>query len=332
MRRLKILAALLAILSVPSLSRGTDVNIFPNGPIYSNLRSLVWGTSGSNGFNNNFFFTPINQTGSVCVYVYNNNPTNIHVFTGSITITANSQSTTPSDLSWTVAANNSKLTVASSPSVPAVFGAIIAGAAQVSINLSGSSTQAGNPDTSNVVIAQSSQASSCGTAAANMTSAGILSSSADQGVSDIAQSSFAAQFTFTNPGASKMINSLSAFTATAFAKKIYFKSVLVSCSAACDEQIFLITAPGTTCLSANVSNKNILFNSTNATASSQVSCTVDPTQSTLIYRLQIPAGQALLIPLDGFISPAQSGSGLEVFNVANIAAGTVSATFEWFEK
>lgn len=89
-------AALLAALSFVPQVRATDYAIYPTGAVYR-LTNLQWGVSGGTGFNNNFFFTPTNVNENVCVYVYNNNPTNAHSFTLSILLNGNPANTSPSD-------------------------------------------------------------------------------------------------------------------------------------------------------------------------------------------------------------------------------------------
>jgi len=74
-------------MSAPLITRGADVPITPTGPVYIVSGSLAWGISGANGFNNNFFFTPLSQNESVCIYVKNNNPTNLHGFSVSVNVT-----------------------------------------------------------------------------------------------------------------------------------------------------------------------------------------------------------------------------------------------------
>jgi hypothetical protein len=155
MRKLKILAALFAILSVPSLSHGTDIPINPTGTTFLLQPTLAWGQAGAQGFNNNYFFVPIVANENVCVYVFNNNPTNAHTFSGVIKVNGNPNNTTPSDATWQGLGTVTS-TVSASPSAPAIFGNLVSGTALVSINFSGSTTQAGSPDTATIVIIQSS--------------------------------------------------------------------------------------------------------------------------------------------------------------------------------
>lgn len=141
-----------------------DIPIVPTGPVYAfanqpQLGTLAWGTSGPGGFNNNFFFVPtFFPNGSVCVYVYNNNPTNAHTFQVTLLVSGNPSNTTPSDGTWQLipgaALNATSLTVNASPSAPSFFGAPISGISKISIGFAASTSQAGSPDTASIVVVQ----------------------------------------------------------------------------------------------------------------------------------------------------------------------------------
>jgi hypothetical protein len=156
-RRLNRIGVVLGIfagfLLTSTVVKATDIPIFPTGPVYR-LTNLVWGTSTQPGFNNNYFFTPLNPSESVCVYVYNNNTTSAHSFVITISSNGNPANTTPSDPTWFVYPLQANPTVAAGPSPPATFGAQANAAALVSINLSASTTQAGSPETANITIVQ----------------------------------------------------------------------------------------------------------------------------------------------------------------------------------
>lgn len=136
-----------------SSSYANDININPVGPNFP-IKNLVWGSSGAVGINNNFWFSPLFSSGSICVYVRNNNPTSAHTFSAQVYITGDPAEQTPSDGTWVSYSSPLSLTVNAEPSTDAVFGASISGAALVSINISGSSSQSGSPDTANISIQQ----------------------------------------------------------------------------------------------------------------------------------------------------------------------------------
>jgi hypothetical protein len=157
MKRLKLILGLLIALSPISL-RATDNPIYPTGTNFT-LSSVAWG-NGPQAFNNNFFFTPLVNSGAACIYVYNNNPTNAHQFNATITGTANAQNRTPSDGTWQFIPGNPGAGVVSggiapiSPGIPVILTASLSGFSQISINLSGSSALGGSPDTASIVIIQ----------------------------------------------------------------------------------------------------------------------------------------------------------------------------------
>src|SRR5260370_12758681 len=108
-RKLFLLLAMLCLF-IPSIASATDIPLPTiGGPIYK-LNSLVWGNSGPQGFNNNFYFVPLAQNEYVCVYVYNQNPSNSHTFSASIAVTGDPTSTTPSANTWQSAASSNTLT------------------------------------------------------------------------------------------------------------------------------------------------------------------------------------------------------------------------------
>src|SRR5882762_10498585 len=100
MRRWKLIAtALLSMILSPHFVCATDIPVTPTGPVFT-VPSLIWGQSGPNGVNNNFFFTPLSLNENVCVYIYNNNPTNTHTVNLNIIVTGN-PTAKPSDGTWT---------------------------------------------------------------------------------------------------------------------------------------------------------------------------------------------------------------------------------------
>jgi hypothetical protein len=149
-KKLLLIAALL-FSGVPL--RAVDIPIAPTGPNYE-MRNLVWGSATNGGVNNNFWFSPLFSSGSVCVYIHNNNTTSAHPVNVQITVTGSPEETTPSDGNWNSYGPASALTVGASPSPNGLVGAAISGAVLVSVNISGSTTLTGSPETANVTIAQ----------------------------------------------------------------------------------------------------------------------------------------------------------------------------------
>jgi hypothetical protein len=150
-RGIVLVLSLLLCLAIPL--KANDVQISPTGPTFG-LTNLTWGVTGANGFNNNFFFSPLFLNESVCVYVYNNNTTNNHSFSVGVSVNGNPQNTTPSDGSWLYLGQTNSVATGVSTGVPGGMGVTVSGAPLVAINLTNSVTLAGSPDTANVYIVQ----------------------------------------------------------------------------------------------------------------------------------------------------------------------------------
>lgn len=150
MKKLLLIAALLFF---GVSARAVDIPISPTGPNFE-IRNLVWGSSTNGGVNNNFWFSPLYSSGSVCVYIHNNNPTSAHAVSVQILVTGSPEETTPSDGNWNSYGPAQALNVGAAPAANGLVGAATSGAVLVSVNVSGSSVQTGSPDTANLTIAQ----------------------------------------------------------------------------------------------------------------------------------------------------------------------------------
>jgi hypothetical protein len=328
MRRfLKIAAVLLAILFVPSISRGTDNPIFPTGPIYR-LTGLVWGTSTSPGFNNNYFFTPLYLNESVCVYIRNNNPTSAHSFTASIVVTSDPTSIAPSDLtSWQTTAIFYGNLLASGTQSPVSYSANVSGASQVSINLTASSTQAGSPDTANVTIIQTT--GSC-QASNNSVSSGIFSTASTtlQAVSDSTGQAYGGTLTVTNPVLNQLIGGWLPNTGN---RSGYMDTVYITCSAACTISAQAVNNNGTTCTS-NATTGPLRSNAPGNTSGIFLqSCATNPNSVYTLFTIDVPAaGTPFALDLRGIICPAFTTNGFILTTSA--VTGTVRTSWKWYEK
>ena len=332
MKRLRHLAALLALLLSPILVRATDINIFPTGPIYKITPALAWGTSTNPGFNNNYFFTPININESVCVFVYNNNPTNAHTFTASIQVTGDPASTGPSTGSWQSTANSSGLSAAVSPGLPAGIGASVTGAAQVSINFSASGTQAGSPDTANVTIIQTTGNCFSGNQFINSSPQSVSSLTQLQTISDGLSQSFTFSPNVSNPAANSAI---SIINANGGARSLYFDRIVLISTVAATVLVEPITSTGTGCALAAGGAPNLKIGSTTvntAAVNSGQACSVLPSALNILFSsFPILANTPTTLDLRGVIVPGGSTNGIMVLMVGGIT-GTISATSYWVEK
>jgi hypothetical protein len=144
---------LVLLLFFCAVARSADIPINPQGPT-TQLANLTWGQSGTTGFNNNFWFAPLFLNESLCVYVYNNNATNNHTFSISVSVNGNPNNTTPSDGSWLIMSSTNSIATGISTGSPGGIGLSISGAPLVSVNLSNSNSASGSNDTANVYIVQ----------------------------------------------------------------------------------------------------------------------------------------------------------------------------------
>lgn len=140
------------LLCSASLFAQQDIYVNGKGPVLTIGTGLIWGSSGKGAVNNNYIFTPNQPQQNACMYVVNNNPTNSHSFT--ITIW---QSGDPSIRSFSTGARYIQTQLYSGSvgaSSTSSFFAHMDAAATATINVSGSSSQAGNPDTADIYVIQ----------------------------------------------------------------------------------------------------------------------------------------------------------------------------------
>lgn len=324
-----IAAAVLALLAGCASVKANDIPIFPSGPVYTVSSGLVWGTSGSTGFNNNFFFTPLTLNESVCVYVYNNNPTSSHLFTAGIFVTGNPSETTPSDGAWQSTANSSGILAGVSPSQPGGIGGLVSGASQVSVNLSASTTQAGSPDTAKVVIAQSPNGNCF--AGNQMISSSPSTFSAVppiQAVSDGLSQSFTSGLpTLTNPANAAVTAHINVNNGN---RTLYLDKAIISCSAACAINFAFTNTVGTTCTTVTPVNLKSQSSVTSTSVNNE-SCTTPPAVITTGNTILIPAASAFTVDLKGVILTAGSTNGFAIQMNAALT-GTITTNFFWYEK
>jgi len=152
---------LFLILLAASSARSQTPDLYLNpGSAYVDVgRGIPWGTS----FNRTYVLVPNSPNSSVCVYVVNNNPTSSHTFTLAVAQSADPRVTNfSSNLGRFQSAP-----VQGSPS-PVAAGTMTSAfvvstaAAEIALQFSGSSPQAGSPDTADLFMVQTSN-SSCGT-------------------------------------------------------------------------------------------------------------------------------------------------------------------------
>ena len=331
MKRLRLAGILAALLLSPILASATDINVFPTGPIYKITPALVWGTSTNPGFNNNYFFTPININESVCVFVYNNNPTNSHQFSASISITGDPSSIGPSTGTWQLATFSNSFTAAISPGLPSGLGASVTGAAQVSVNFSASSTAGGSPDTANVIVVQTSGNCFAGNQFIGSAPQTVSAVPPVMAISDGLSQSFFASAGATNPSGTTA-DIINIFLPILQTKQLYFDKLVITTSSTTDVifNINTITSPGTTCSTGGIQNQKLVTGSPSSLAGYTFNCTGTPTVSTTIVG-NVIAGQEYVLDLKGFIVPTTGGFGIDVLTTGSVT-GSFTAFFSWYEK
>lgn len=323
--RLALLVGTLGEGLAPQGVRAADVPIFPTGPVFKIQPPLTWGTSTQPGFNNNFFFTPLNINESVCVFVYNNNTTNAHTFTAAIQVTGDPASTGPSTGTWQTAANSS-LTAAIGQGLPAGIGASVTGASQVSVNFSASSTLGGSPETATVTIIQTQGNCFAGNQFVGSAPQSVASIEPIQVISEGLSQGFGAAVEFVNTSAGQNVLHVNANSG---AKSVFGSKIVISSTAAGTFAVQATTTTGTTCTAATIQNLKPA-SSVTSTALVNFSCTINPT-AVPVFRVAVGANVPFVFDLSGLIGVNGSTTGFEITSLGAIT-GTIEVGAFWYEK
>jgi hypothetical protein len=161
----------MTIILLCSLSSGQAVDIKFNsiGPYNDLVRGAAWGSTGVGNTDNSYIFPPTNPQETTCIYVSNNNPSSSHTFTITFRYSGDPRVTgyisPPSQQSrWKNVFTKTDTVLASSTNN---YSFSSPGAAWAQVQISGTSTQTGSPDTADIYLVQSS--AGCGTATINAT-------------------------------------------------------------------------------------------------------------------------------------------------------------------
>ena len=140
----------------------------------------------------------------------------------------------------------------------------------------------------------------------------------------------------TNPGANATL--LEHFLTNAAAINPAYKTLVLSCSAACELLVQRVTARGTTCTAITAQNIQVGNGGTQqapvAPDVTENACTGAPTASTAMFDLQLGAGLPATLDLTGFAnfhSPTGNGSGISV-QVVTALTGIATASLTWAEQ
>ncbi len=143
-----------------------DIKTNQIGPYVTLVRNATWGTVGVGNSDNSYIYTPQSSAAITCVYLANNNPTSAHAFTiaflttGDPKILGYQSQTTAIRNKWkTLSTTNATVNAG----LVSVFGFSSLAAASAQILISGSSTQAGSPDTMDLYIVESNTNIDCST-------------------------------------------------------------------------------------------------------------------------------------------------------------------------
>jgi hypothetical protein len=334
MRKRNTVTALLVLAFVSLFAARTqaaDYAINPTGTSFQ-LNSLVWGTSGSNGFNNNYYFSPLYGNGSVCVSVENNNPTNGHTFTVSIVITSDATENSPSDGTWQIVAQSQGLNAPISPGILAGLGANISGAIQVSINFSASSTLAGSPDTADIHIIQTQGNCTSGNNFIGNAAQSIAAMQPVLAISDGLSQAFEATSRTSNPVSTTNLLHVNVNNG---AHTLYFTRVIITSTSASAVILTIqgTSTLGTTCTGSTIGNQRI-SSPTTSTATANFVCTTIPLAlSFSTIDIAVPPNGTATVDLTGFIATAATLNGLEVSNSTGAGlTGNFSCHMFWYEK
>lgn len=332
MKKFFLTALLMSVLC--GVSYATDIPITPTGPVFKLLPAPTWGISGPTGFNNNFFFTPLSQNESVCVFVKNNNTTNLHTFTASISINSDPANVTPSDGTWQVGAF-STLFAAVSPGQPAGIGVSVSGAAQVSVNFSASGTVAGSPETANVVIVQTTGNCFSGTGFIGSAPSTVSSVTPIQAISEGLSQAFANNAnsnSFVNPVTGAVLMHVNA---NGGLRSIYLDRAVITTTVASTVVVQITSTVGTTNCTATTAINVKAGSTVTSTASVNISTTPGVVCNTAaqanILLISIPAFGSVTIDLRGIILPSGTTEGIAILQSGGIT-GTEQASFFWYEK
>lgn len=179
---LRVLAAIFALTAWANAQQTLDIFV-PNGNLSPYLvisRNLTWGIGGTGGVNNNFIFRTYTADEAVCVYVTNNNTTSSHAFTLTVAQTGDPQNQTfiGNGQKWqTISAPTFQQPQTLAASTTSAFYYRATGSANVVVSFTGSTTQAGSPETAQLFVVQTTQG--CGNNGNQVAATGVFQQNAN---------------------------------------------------------------------------------------------------------------------------------------------------------
>jgi hypothetical protein len=159
----KILVALL----LGAAAWGQDIFTQVYSP-FAAVRNIPWG-NGAGAMNNTFWFNSIAPELGTCVIVYNNNPTSAHSFTLVVQQSSdpNTSGFTGFSKLWTAVAGSTTFPFSLAANTSLSMFYATRSSSFIALTFSGTATQAGNPDTANIIIVEADVVSCANSGASN---------------------------------------------------------------------------------------------------------------------------------------------------------------------
>lgn len=327
-------AAILALLAACGINaQQQNIQVFPTGPVFKISPSLAYNTSGPGGLNNIFFFTPLNLSESVCVFLKNNDTTNSASFNMSIIATSDPANSTPTDGTWNTLASFVSLLAAAAPGQSAGTGVNVSGVSQVGVSITASTVGGGAPQTGQLVLIQTQGNCPSGNNFIGSAPAVLAANRPIQFVSQALAQGYSATASLVNPVSGAQLIGINAQSG---ARTIYLDHIVIWATAAASVIVQGTSSAGSTCTAITINN-NRIQSSPVSTAVVNQACTGLPTVfSTLIgnasANFPLLANTPVTIDLTGFIFQAGQSQGLDIVLGAALAAGNINATVFWYEQ
>lgn len=332
----KIFAAVLLALLAGCASvdaQQQNIQIFPTGPVFKISPSLAYNTSGPGGLNNIFFFTPLNLSESVCVFLKNNDTTNSASFNMSILATSDPANTTPTDGTWNTLASFVSLLAAAAPGQSAGTGVNVSGVSQVGVSITASTVGGGAPQTGQLVLIQTQGNCPSGNNFIGSAPAVLAANRPIQFVSQALAQGYSATASLVNPASGAQLIGINAQSG---ARTLYMDRLVIWATAAASVIVQGTSSAGATCTVITINNTRIQSSPVSTAVVNQACTTLPVVFSTLIgnasANFPLLANTPVTVDLTGFIFQAGQSQGLDIVLGAALAAGNINATLYWYEQ
>ena len=166
--RVVTLVTLVTLLSLCAVAQQDIVIVGGTSPYIVIGRGLNWSGSGFGNIQNNFIFTPTGPDVGFCLFLQNNNPTSAHSVTVAVAQTGDPGLKSFQGVTgkWNTVPTSSTFPISVPAGTVSGINYKTSASANITVTFSGTSAQAGAPDTVDVFAVQTTQ-SSCGALASN---------------------------------------------------------------------------------------------------------------------------------------------------------------------